>query len=488
MLPNSSDRYPVSGTGPLIARASLEHSWNTSTSLELTSVAAVTCAAAVVQDIADVQRPDMMPSPTSVLCIAVAESGEGKSTAAKPFLRTFEQAQEILDAGGASKTQLDVDTVIWKEKLGFLRAKYRRLMNEDESTEAIEEEIARHIVGRPGVPTRPRLLYDNVTPTALGRSLPIWPSAFIASMDAGHVLNGAMGRAFDFLNSVWDGDTIRSETTSESWTAYRPRATALLYAQPKPTMRYFRRRGEDAQGTGFFARVDWAFTAPIKSSLPINFGPKSHDSIEAYQARAAGLLEERIRTRKAGHGKRRIVGFSLDGQAYFRGVLERVLPMSAPGGPLQGHGGYVAKLPERIARYACILHVFNDLPGLIGAETLHNAEMIVQWHTRQFLNLMHATSPQTQVMHDSDWLARLLVNAANRSETVRPADLSRLCPADWTRPRRHRALQALCETGRARIERWRRIEFVQLTCVPMPFSIAADQCARSGRGAREIFT
>jgi hypothetical protein len=90
--------------------------------------------------------------------------------------------------------------------------------------------------------------------------------------------------------------------------------------------------------------------------------------------------------------------------------------------------------------------------------------------------MLALTSPQTQAMHDGQWLEQLLWTAAQRGEMVRPADLQRICPFDWGRPRRNRALQVLCASGRARVERWKHIQYLQLSSMPqLSISLAAQE-------------
>lgn len=460
------DPYPTFATGRLIANAASEHSRNTGAPEELTGIAALTSAAAAVQDLFDVKRPDLPPSPTTAFVFVSVESGEGKSTGAKVFLQAHENLQVQMDAQAQEPHEFEASQMVWKEELAHMRAEVRHLIDEEKATEQVKASIARHLGNRPKMQPRTKLLYDNSTPTALRRNLAAWPSGLIVAMDGGHVLNGKVGGDYDLWNSVWDGDTIRTDTADDSFTAYGPRLSALIFTQPLPTLRYFKRRGEEAHGTGFFARADWAFLPPTKGTRLPYVGPRTHEAVATYQARVTHLLEERIRTRKAGDNSRHAMGFTPDAAAYFRDLYQRTLGMSAPGGALQGLGGYAAKIAERVARYACVIHVFNDMPGLIGAETLSQAELIIQWHSRQFLNLLVLTSPQTEAMHDGQWLEQLLWQAAQRSEMIRPADLQRVCPFDWGRPRRNRALQVLCTSGRARIERWKHVQYVQLSSMP----------------------
>ncbi|GER11391.1 DUF3987 domain-containing protein [Variovorax boronicumulans] len=461
------DPYPVLSSGPLISSAAIEHSHNTDTAQAIPAIAAMTSAAAAVQDHFDVQRPDLAPSPIAMISFICAQSGEGKSTGAKVFLEPHERVQMQLDEQAQDLHELEASRLVWKEELAHKRSEVRRLLAEEKSTAQAQAAIVAHLRNEPKAPPQIQLLYQNPTPTGLRRGLAAWPSGFIVSMDAGQMLNGAMGKDFDFMDSTWDGDTNRSATAEHAFTIYGPRLSALSFVQPLPTLRYFKRRGEEALDTGFSARVEWAYLLPKRANdHPPYSGPKRHIAVPAYQSRTSYLLEERIRTRRAGNKPRRAIPFTRDGAAYFRDLRQRTVSMSAPGGALQHLGGYAAKLAERVARYACIIHTFNDFPGFINAETLAHAECIVQWHSRQFVRMITETSPQTRAQHDAMQLEQLIGHAIYRGEMIRLADLSHIAPPDWGRPRRIQAWQVLQYSGRACLRQFRRISYVQLTSMP----------------------
>ena len=460
------DPYPRYATGPIISAAAIEHSENTSTAMEITAIAALTSAAAASQDLFDVQRPDLPPSPIATLSFLCTKSGEGKSLGAKVFVEPHERMQMQLDEQAQDPYEFEASRLMWEDELAHKRAELRRLLKEQMSTDQAKAAIVAHLRREPKKPPCIQLLYKEPTPTALRRGLAAWPSAFIVSMDGGHLLNGPIGKEFDFMDATWDGDTIRSATADKSFTAYSPRLSALIFTQPLPTLRYFKRRGEEALGTGFFARVDWAFLPPSKATRAPPLGPKTNEAVPAFQARVMHLLEERISTRKSGNKPRLAKGFTTDAAAYFRDLRQRTIAMSAPGREFQALGGYAAKIAERVARYACIIHVFNDLPGFIGAETLWNAERIVQWHSRQFVHMLRETSPHTQAQYDAQLLEQLIWQAAYRGEMIRPADLSRIAPPDWGRPRRILAWQMLQHSGRACLRHWRRTQYIQLASMP----------------------
>lgn len=464
------DPHPVLSCGPLISSAVIEHSHNTNTAQAIAAIAALTSAAAAVQDLFDVQRPDLAPSPIAMLSFVCAVSSEGKSTGAKVFVEPHEQMQMQLDEQAHDLHEFEASRLVWKEELALKRAELRSLLAEKKSTTLIQAAIATHLRSEPKASPPIQLLYKNSTPAGLRRGLAAWPSGFIVSMDGGQMLNGSLGKDFDFMDSTWDGDTSRSATAEHSFTVYAPRLTSLIFMQPSPTLRYFKRRGQEALDTGFSARADWAFLSPtraiVQSLYPM---PKRHEAVPTFQSRVIHLLEERIRTRKSGNKPRRAIPFTTDGAAYFRDLRQRTVAMSAPGGDLQHLGGYAAKLAERVARYACVIHTFNDFPGFINAETLSHAERIVQWYSRQFVRMITETSPQTRAQYDAMHLEQLIGQAIHRSgEMVRLADLSHIAPPDWGRPRRIQAWQVLQYSGRACLRRWQRLQYIQLASMPQP--------------------
>lgn len=525
--------YPVSALGAAIAAAAAEVSMNKRVSQDLTGLAAFTCAAAAVQDGHNVKRPDMAASPITVLTIVSADSGAGKSTAAKLFIAAHEHVQSQMDHTNEDHCGFKAEHICWETELMCLRGELRKCMERksdlsaagaittqstpdkpdgvietemasepDEAQDVVaegvdapgdadagplvpaaeqvaitsvtadelRERIRAHLLREPKKPKQTKLLYDHVTPTAVRRHLPNWPSALIASLDADHVLNGRLGSDFDLLNSLWDGDTQRSDTTEERTVAYDPRVSALLFTQPGPMLRYWQRRGEAAKDTGLFARSDWALVpSPFDDGLGDEV-VQTDVAVKAYQARVTDLLLQRIRERKSGRIDRRVVPFTADGASYFRDLYRRTMQMKMLGGEWALFPGYASKMAERIARYACIIHTFNDLPGDINSETLASAEQIADWHARQFKQLTLMTSPETQAMHSSYALETRLRQAVQRGEAVRYADLARICPPDWKRPQLNGAWQALVNTGRASLRIFRKTQYIHLPGMYSPLT------------------
>lgn len=467
---NSAEPYPVRSTGPLVEAAVIQHSNNTGVDPALAAVAAMSCVTAGVQALFDVQRPGLKPSSVSSLSIVCAGSGAGKSTAAKVFLEPHEQVQKSVGAAPEDRDQSKVKRQVWEEKHSLLRAEISQLIKNEAATEAAEKKLVEHLREEPLPP--PRLLHDRVTPRALAQNLERFPSTLIASLDAGHVLNSKVTTEFDLMNGLWDGEPVRVDTLRGQAHAAEPRAGALLYVQPGVTLRFLQRHMEAAKDTGYFARVDWTYMPDCQiQDTPPRW--RKFQAVEAFQGQLKSMLEEGVRAVEAGRA-RKAIQFTAHAAHHFSDLFSRTRKMGMPGGELHELGGYAAKIAERVARYACVIHVFNGLPGDIKTETLWDAEAIVQWHTRQFLAAHTAASPRTQAQHDAQQLEHNLLAATQRGDWLRLSDLQRWSPEDWSRSRCTRALRVLEEAKRVYILTWKHnTKFIQLAFVPQALGYGA---------------
>ncbi|RYF51082.1 MAG: DUF3987 domain-containing protein, partial [Cytophagaceae bacterium] len=235
------DPYPIRSIGRLMSAAAEEQSLKTGTTPDIAAIAAFASGAAAVQGNFDVQRPDLPPSPNSILSFVSAESGIGKSTGAKPFVVPHETVQRRLDEQSEGQLEFEMAQFHWKEELAYERVRLRRLRDEGKPSEHVKAAIDTLLRNKPAKHKRIQVLYQNPTPVGLSKGLAIWPFGFVVSMDGDRVINGTVGRSDDLMNSSWDGESIRLQTADECSTAYDPRITGLVFTQPKPAIRYFKR-------------------------------------------------------------------------------------------------------------------------------------------------------------------------------------------------------------------------------------------------------
>lgn len=459
LMETLSPPYPAEAAGNVIASAAIQHSANTGVSPTITALAALGCATAAVHDLIDMQRPGLAPSPVTALTLICAGSGSGKTTGARPFLEPILDLQAKVDYSDTDPALTEAARELHAQKTAILRAEARKLLGAGLSTDELLVTLGDHQRYTPGV--APSLVFDYLTPAAALKRLARWPSALIFSPEADHLLRSRLGTSFDMLNAIWDGESLRSHTAADAFVVHDPRVSALLFTQTAPALRFMQRSGTAAFDTGFFARADFIHLPEAGIQMVSNEEPRTA-AIRAFQARARDLLTQAFRKRSAGDHRRRAVRFSRDGTRAFHDLRRRTHDMTQPGREFYGLSGYAAKLPERIARKACVIHTFNDLLGDISSETLAAAEQLIVWQSRNFFDFVRSASPQTRIEQDAILLEQLIGDALWRGRTLQFSHLTEICPATWRRPRRLQAWQLLEHTNRARLLPFKGKRYVQL--------------------------
>jgi putative DNA primase/helicase len=228
-----SQPYPVGALPPLLRYAVVEAQSFVQSPAALVACSALSALSLAGQGLTNVRRDHQLVGPVSIYILAVAESGERKSTCDRIFgaaLRDWERDQANACAPDIAAHETAVATAEAK-RAGLLEAikRKRRDMQETADEEAALQALAR---SAPKPVKVPRLLYTDATPEALSYALATgWPSAAVLSAEAGAVF-GAHGMGFEailrnlaLLNVLWDGGANR----------YRPAEQRVLPPAGPPT-------------------------------------------------------------------------------------------------------------------------------------------------------------------------------------------------------------------------------------------------------------
>ncbi len=261
--PGESQPYPISALPPLLRHAVIEAQSFVQSPAALVACSALSALSVAAQGLANVRRDHHLVGPVSLYILAVAESGERKSTCDRIFgaaLRDWGRDQATACAPGITAHETAVATAEAK-RAGLLEAikRKRRDMQETDKEEAALQELA----GQASSPVKvPRLLYTDATPEALSHALATgWPSAAVLSAEAGAIF-GAYGMGFEailrnlaLLNVLWDGGGIDIDRRSKA--SYRLRDRRLTFGvmvQPETMRVFIERAGTLPRGSGFLAR------------------------------------------------------------------------------------------------------------------------------------------------------------------------------------------------------------------------------------------
>jgi putative DNA primase/helicase len=456
--------YPVEALPRLLRDAVTQAQAFVQAPMALVACSALSALSLAAQGVANVRRDHHLVGPISIYLLAVADSGERKTTCDaifSPGLRDWEtgrrqeMAAEIVtyEAAGA---------VHEAKKAGVLDAiKHKRRRGQDTAVEELElHELAGHA---PAAPLVPRLLYADATPEALAHTLAtVWPSAGVLSAEAGAVF-GAHGMGQDtilrnlaLLNVLWDGGEMAIDRRSKpSFLLRGRRLTFGLMVQPEALRGFLERAGTLARGTGFIARFLIAWPGSTQGTRAYRPAPPAMPHVEHYGWRIRELLDQPLATDERNCLTPPVLDLSPGAREQWIRFHDQVERELGARGKFRAVRDVAAKAAENVARLAALFHVLEHGPtGTIGAEEMVAAGQIVAWHLTEAQRLLGQldTPPSLAAAIRFDaWLRNeALANDSDRVPAKRIYQYGPNCVRDSRDL--SAALALLAERGRARME------------------------------------
>jgi putative DNA primase/helicase len=260
--------------------------------MALVACSALSALSLAAQGLANVRRDHQLVGPISLYLLAVADSGERKTTCDAifcPALRDWEigRRQEM----SPEIAKLEAATAVFEaKKAGILDAiKHKRRRAQDTAGE--ESELDALMGDAPVPPLVPRLLYADATPEALAHALATgWPSGGVLSAEAGAVF-GAHGMGQDtilrnlaLLNVLWDGGEMAIDRRSKpSFVLRGRRLTFGLMVQPEALRGFLERAGTLPRGTGFIARFLIAWPGSTQGTRAYRPAPEAMPQVALFR-------------------------------------------------------------------------------------------------------------------------------------------------------------------------------------------------------------
>ena len=258
-----SSPYPIDALPSAIRNAVKEVLDFTQCPPGLAACSALSALSLAAQHLANVSRAEGLTSPVSLYTLAIAESGERKTSVDKHFTTAIsawenDQAEKLKDD---VKRQY-VKHQAWTMQFEGLKQKIKETAKQQKPVEALTKQLSELQFEEPEAIRVPRLIYGDVTPEQLSFSLSKgWPSAGVLSSEAGIVFgsHGMSGdsamRSMAMLNILWEGGKLNIDRrTSESYSVQGARLTMGLAVQVDTVKNFFDNSRQLARGTGFAAR------------------------------------------------------------------------------------------------------------------------------------------------------------------------------------------------------------------------------------------
>ncbi|MHB8493711.1 MAG: YfjI family protein [Casimicrobiaceae bacterium] len=359
---------------------------------DLAACSALSALSLAGQGLADVQRAEGLTGPVSLYLLAIADSGERKTTCDRHFLdglREWERDQEERLRPDAAKNRAALAS--WEQRRDGIKARIKEAAKRGEPTANDETELAQVEADRPALLRVPRLIHGDTTPEALAWNLANgWSSGGVMSSEAGIVFGGhgmqsdAVMRNLSLLNALWDGVAHRVDRRqSDSFLLTGARLTMGLAAQPETVRQFLEKTKGLARGNGFAAR--FLIAAPASTQGTRLYKPAgTRNATAAFIARLRALLD--MPTPTDDRGALTPQTLTLDAAAFevWRAFHDDTEREQRTGGDMAQVRDLASKAADNAARLAALLHLYEHGPtGRIGAASMQAAATIVGWHLYQ---------------------------------------------------------------------------------------------------------
>lgn len=391
-----AEHYPVQALPGILREAVDKVHAFVQAPLLLVACSALSGLSLAAQGLVDVRRDRHRVGPVSLYMLAVADSGERKTTCDTIFgggLRDWEA--ERLQAMEPEIVRLAAALEAHEaKKAGILEAiKARR--RRGENTVAREQELEALARELPPAPVIPRLLYADATPEALAHALATgWPSGGVLSSEAGAVL-GAHGMGAETilrnlaLLNVLCGEMAVDRKTCPSFLLRGRCLTFGAMVQPEALRSFLGRAGTLPRGTGFIARLLIAWPVTTQGTCAYRPPPDSMPAVDRYRERIIDLLAQPLPTDPRGGLCPPALELSAAARSEwirFHDYVERELGVRCE---FRNVRDVAAKAAENAARVAALFHLLeHGATGTIGAETMAAAGGILAWHLTEARRLL----------------------------------------------------------------------------------------------------
>jgi putative DNA primase/helicase len=367
--------------------------------IALAACSALSALSVSAQHLANVRRAEGLISPVSLYTLAIADSGERKTSVDKLFtsaITAWESEQEELAKPDVKRYQVEHDS--WSMKYDGLKQKIKETAKAQKPTDSLTAQLHQLKDAEP-LPVRvPRLIYGDSTPEQLGYSLAkIYPSGAVLSSEAGIVFGGSgmtgdsAMRNMALLNVLWEGGTHTIDRrTSESYKVQGARLTMGLAVQSDTVRAFFDSSKQLARGTGFAARFLIAYPASTQGTRLFKEPPKSFPKLSAFNERINQLLNKTPMLTDAGGLAPPTLDLSPEAKEVWIDFHNQVEMELRVGGDMVDARDVASKAADNVARLAALFHLYEwHSDGQINADLVSAATVIVTWHlyeAKRFLN------------------------------------------------------------------------------------------------------
>ncbi|MEI7035644.1 YfjI family protein [Fulvimonas yonginensis] len=451
---NGSDyfpqRYPLDAFLMLVRTTAWELQQKVQAPDALIGMGLIAGMATACQGLFDVKLPTGQCRPTSLNLIAIAESGERKSTVdALVFAPLYEHDCRKAKAFQAALDSYQAKRELWEARGQGLRNRLAKAVSKGEATEAIQAEMAQHTTLKPTKPRLRRFMRQNITPRAIMDTLRGDGESIAITTDEGQVMfKGETMAQLGLLNKAWDGAPMLTldRADFDNVLVMNPRVTISIMTQKQVLQAYLMKHGDIAKGSGHWARYLFGWPESMKGFRSVNTDEHVWECLPLFQARMQELLEKYEAISESGEVKREVVEFSDDAKARWFELSQQTEWMLRPGDYLNDIHDFASKIMELLGRLAAVFHCYSGEEGKVTLDTLERAFTVVQWHLEEYKRMFSPQFALSQGQVDAQAVFKYLRDSVwqgPRSDTYVPKNHVRQYGPVRDRDRLNAALRIL---------------------------------------------
>lgn len=418
---NTIDDFPLPQLGRSLESVVLEIHRDTGASISTIATALLAVISLVSQGRIRITKRRGLTSPTSLWFIGILASGELKTAIInKLFKGVHEFSTEQRQAHEQQQQKFEDDLQTWKAaKKGILSTIQKRAA----ASKSIEDEQTRlHDLSlqKPQKPKRFKLLHERMSPQALHKNLSeCFPTTSLVSDEAERVFKSQAMSDMGTLNKAFDGsDLISDRSTDGEIIAHDPCLTLTLFVQPEVFENFLIGKGELARSVGLLARCYVIKPPETAGFRSIAYSVTASENVlNSFHSRCKEILYSHI-TADPNEMRQKIeLTFAPDAQPRWELEHDRIQAMMRPGGFFQNDKDFAAKLADKMARLAAMLHFFEGKEGPITLDVLERSIVISEWYAREFVKHFAKPPQLPQEQRDAN---NLLIWFANHLRTNGP--------------------------------------------------------------------
>lgn len=468
-----SQEYPLDALPDAVRCAVQEVADFVKAPIPLIATSALAALSLAIQAHTDVERAERLSGPCGLFLLAIADSGERKSTCDGFFTTAIRdyQAQQQEAAKPliqAYKSEHDA----WEAQRSGLKEKIKTLAKDGKPSTAQVQQLHDLDADEPAAPRVPRLIYGDATPEALTYALAKhWPSGGVISSEAGSVFGGhGMGgdsvmRNLAALNQLWDGATLPVERrSSESFTVRGARLTMALQVQEATIRAFFDSTKGLARGTGFLARFLVSWPQSTQGMRHFTEAPAHWPALAAFNNRLAAILNRPAPIDDDGGLSPAMLTLAPDATAAWVKFHDAIESELSTGRELYDVRDVASKTADNAARLAALFHTFNGSIGPIDLDAMEAAARVNAWHlteAKRFLGELAMPAELANPARLESWM--LDYCGRENTDRVPTREVQRHGPGGLRdKAIINDAIKELAELGRARLVQDGKKKLIQI--------------------------